>query len=268
MMTAIASRLAKRDTTLVSILLICLVGFLWAITEIVAQYTATKYLYSLYQVIWVRYATHLLFIILVFGPHYGMKIVKTQRPGLQWLRAFMMLVMPASFIIGANYMWVGNILSIFWLMPLMIIGLSLLFLKERASWSIWLLTIIGLVCSLIISHPNQNITFVGVALSLAMGLSFGLYVVMTRMLREEWTITNLFYTAAGVLVPLSFFLPRFWKPLTLQAGLLMALVGLLGFALLWVLDKALELTSAATLAPFFYSEMFFLVVFRLVTRLL
>ena len=244
----------KVDSTWSGIFLICILGFLWAFTEILAQYAAVQY--SLYQVIWVRYATHLLFMILVFGPRLGMKLVATRRVGLQFVRAIMMLITPAAFIIGANYMWVGNILSIFWLMPFMIIGLSVVLMKEGAPWPVWLLTLFGLACILFLAHPNSTFSMTGIGLAIVMGLSFSLYVVMTRMLRDESHITNLFYTALGVLIPLSFWLPGFWKPLTLQGGLLMALIGLLGFALLWVLDKALELTSAAMVAPFFYSEMF------------
>jgi S-adenosylmethionine uptake transporter len=180
----------------------------------------------------------------------------------------MMLVMPVSFIIAVNDMSVGNILSVFWVAPIMIILLSMLLVQERAPWTIWLLTLVGLGCVLVLTRPDGAVTPIGVGLSLTMGLSFSLYVVMTRMLRDEARLTNLFYTAVGVLVPLSFGLPVFWKPLTLQGGLLMVLVGLLGFALLWVLDKALETTSTAVAAPFLYSEMFFIVVLRLITRIL
>jgi drug/metabolite transporter (DMT)-like permease len=265
-MTTLTSKISKVDSTWISIFLICVLGFLWAFTEILAQYAAVQY--SLYQVIWVRYASHLLFMIVVFGPRLGTKLVATRRVGLQFLRAIMMLITPASFIIAVNYMWVGNILSIFWLMPIMIIGLSVLLMKEQASWPVWLLTLFGLACILFLAHPNKTFSLVGVGLAVVMGLSFSLYVVMTRMLRDESHITNLFYTALGVLIPLSFWLPGFWKPLTLQSGLLMALIGLLGFALLWVLDKALELTSAAMVAPFFYSEMFFILVLKLIMRIL
>ena len=265
-MTAIASKLVKLDSNRTGILLICLVGFLWALMEIVTAYAAIQY--SLYQVVWVRYATHLLFMLVVFGPRYKMQLISTQRLGLQLVRAVMMLIMPVSFIFAVNYMSVGNILSVFWLAPTLIIGLSMLLLKENAPWWIWLLTLIGLGCIAVLTRPTPSVTVLGIALSLAMGLSFSLYVVMTRLLREESTLTNLFYTAIGVLIPLSLRLPSFWKPLTLQGGLLMALVGLLGFALLWVLDKALEMTSTALVAPFFYSEMFFLIVLRLISRIL
>lgn len=265
-MTAILSRLSKLDSTRAGILLTCVVGFLWALMEIVTSYAAREY--SLYQVVWIRYATHLLFLAAVFGPRLGLKLISTQRLGLQLLRALMMLVMPVSFIWAVNDLPVGTILSIFWLAPFMILALSLLLTKESASWPIWLITVLGFGLVLVLTRPSLSVTATGIFLSIAMGLSFSLYVVMTRMLRAESTPTNLFYTAVGVLVPLSFGLPSFWKPLTLQGGLLMALVGLLGFALLWALDKALELTSAAMAAPFFYSEMFFIIVLRLISRIL
>src|SRR5262245_59785431 len=149
-MTTLTSKFMKVDSTWSGIFLICVLGFLWAFTEILAQYAAVQY--SLYQVIWVRYATHLLFMIVVFGPRLGTKLVATRRVGLQFLRAIMMLITPASFIIAANYMWVGNVLSIFWLMPFMVIALSVLFLKEGAPWPVWLLTFFGLACILVLAH--------------------------------------------------------------------------------------------------------------------
>ena len=265
-MTTLTQKYLKLDSTWTGIFLICVLGFLWAFTEILAQYAAVQY--SLYQVIWVRYLTHLLFMIIVFGPRLGTKLIATRRVGLQFLRAIMMLITPASFIIGVNYMWVGNILSIFWLMPIMIIVLSMFLLKEQVSWPVWLLGLFGLACVLFLAHPNKTFSLVGIGLALVMGSAFSLYVVLTRMLRDESHLTNLFYTALGVLIPLSFWVPGVWKPLTLQGGLLMSLIGLLGFALLWVLDKALELTSAAMVAPFFYSEMFFILVMKLILRVL
>jgi hypothetical protein len=54
----------------------------------------------------------------------------------------------------------------------------------------------------------------------------------------------------------------------LQAGLWMTLVGLLGFVLLWVLEKVLDMTSAAAVAPFLYLQMFWIVVFKLILRIL
>jgi drug/metabolite transporter (DMT)-like permease len=208
-------------------------------------------------------------MLLVFIPRHGIKkLVSTQRLGLQLLRSIMMLIMPVSFIVATEYMSVGNILTLFWLSPFMIMALSMFLLKEKAAWQYWAISFVGLICIVIITNPSRSITTTGIILSLAMGLSFSLYLVMTRMLREESTLTNLLYTASGVLIPLSLRLPTFWKTLTLQSGLMMVLIGLLGFVLLWILDEALEMTSAIFVAPFLYSQMFWMIVLRLVLRVL
>ncbi len=77
---------------------------------------------------------------------------------------------------------------------------------------------------------------------------------MTRSMHAENTLTSLFYTAGGVFFLLSFGLPFFWQPLTLMSGLLMASIGLLGFAALYALDKSLELASASVVAPIAYTQ--------------
>lgn len=265
-MTAITSRIIKLDSTRTGIVMICLLGFIWALMEILTQIAAREY--SLYQVIWVRYAAHLLFMLIVFGPRQGFRWMATGRPGLQLVRALMMLIMPVSFILAVEFMPVNSILAIFWLSPFMIFGLSALLLKEMASWRYWAIALFGFVCILIITRPSDFGSVTGIILSAAMGLSFSLYVVMTRMLRDEPTLTNLFYTAVGVLIPLSFRLTFFWKPLTLRGGLLMIVVGLLGFGLLWILDKAMDMISPTVAAAFFYSQMFWIVVIRLISNIL
>lgn len=263
-MTTIALKDIKLDSVRTGILLMCLVSFIWAVMELIIQRIPGEY--SLYQVVWVRYATHLLFMLVMFGPRLGIKLVVTRQLGVQSLRSVMMLIMPVSFISATEYMRAGNILAIFWFAPLVIMALSMVLLKERVSWHYWFTGIVGLVCTAILLHPNSSITTMGVILSLAMGLSLSLYLVMTRMLRDEFRLTNLFYTALGVLIPLSFKLPVFWKPLTLEAGLMMALIGLLGFVLLWVMDKALDITPAAVVAPFLYSQVFWIIVLEVILR--
>jgi len=248
------------------IVMICLLGFIWALMEILTQVAAREY--SLYQVVWVRYFAHLLFMLIVFIPRQGFQWMATGRLGLQVARALMMLIMPVSFILAVEYIPVNSILAIFWLSPFMMLGLSFLLLKERAPWQYWVIALFGLSCILIITRPSDFGNAAGLILAVTMGLSFSLYIVMTRMLRPEPTLTNLFYTAVGVLVPLSFKIPSVWKPLTIQGGVLMVAVGLLGFALLWVLDKAMDMISPVIAAPFFFSQMFWIIVIRLISRFL
>jgi drug/metabolite transporter (DMT)-like permease len=264
-MAVIVSKIRKLDKTRTSILLFCLVGLVWALMELITQVEAVSY--SLYEVIWMRYAAHLVFMLVVFAPRLGLRLVATHRLGLQILRGLMMLVMPVSFILAAPYMSTGNILAIFWLAPFIIIGLSVVWLKERVPWYSWVLALAGYTFILVLVHPNRALALPGILLAMAMGLSLSLYIVLTRVLRDEATVTNLFYTAASVLVPMSVRLPSVWRPLTLPAGLGMAAIGLLGFALLWMLDKAAEMENPGLAAPFLFSEMFFIIVIKLLGRI-
>lgn len=235
-----------------SIFLICFVSFVWALMELVVQTIARQH--SLYQVIWTRYATHMAFILLIFGPRHGLSFIRTKHLKLQLLRASMMLVMPFSFIIGVRYLGARNILAIFWLSPLLMLGLSMKLLCEKVGHRLWLTATAGYMAIVLLLHPNRNMTIIGSGLALAMGLSFSLYLVMTRMLRHESTVTNLFYTAFGVLAPLSIGLPWFWQRPTVVTGSMMTAVGLLGLLLLYALDKALEISAVTRLAPFLYTQ--------------
>jgi drug/metabolite transporter (DMT)-like permease len=168
---------------------------------------------------------------------------------------------------ATDHMSVSNIVSIFWLAPLMIVGFSRLLLGESTSWASWLASIVGLGIVVFLFDPNQNISGTGVLLSMAAALSFSLYVVMTKMLKEESILTNLFYTALGVFVPLSLGVASFWQPLSLRAALLMSSLGLLGFLLLWMLDKALDAASPSALAPFLFTQTFFMIVLESLVRI-
>jgi drug/metabolite transporter (DMT)-like permease len=204
----------------------------------------------------------------ILAPRHARKLITTRHPGLQILRALMMLIMPVSFILASEYIKIGTILTVFWLSPFIIIVLSMVLLRENVSWHYWLISIVGFICAATLYNPRGATMTTGIMLSLAMGLSFSLYVVMTRMLREESTSANLFYTALGVFVPLSLWLPAFWKALTFQSGLMMVLVGLLGFILLWVLDKASDMTSSAALAPFLFTQVLSMAVLDLIIKIL
>ncbi len=210
-MVAISSKITSLNSKTVGILLICGVSFLWGFLEVLVQHIPGGY--SIYQIVWFRYATHLLFMLLIFAPRQGLKLIKTKRLGLQLSRSFMMLIMPVSYVIATKYMSARDVLAVFWLLPMMIIILAIFLLRERVSWIHWVAAITGSAILALLLRPNLHVTGLGLLLAFVMGLSFSLYIVMTRMLREESRLTNLFYTGLGVVLPLSFALAFF-----LEAG--------------------------------------------------
>lgn len=206
--------------------------------------------YTLYQVVWVRYATHLIFMLLVLAPRYGWSLVRTRRPGLQLGRGLLMLVMPLSFILSLGRVRVSDVMAVFWLTPLCILAFAAIVARDRAPRLLWAAAAAASLGAVMILRPAVSVAAAAL-FGLGMALSFSLYVVLTRTLRDEPTMVNLFYSALAVFLPLSFGLPFFWQPLTLRDGLLMAAVGLVGLVVLWALDKACELMSVNVFAPLF-----------------
>lgn len=256
-MTTLSIKTLPAKSTRYGLLLMLAVSFIWAVMDVVLDHIGGAY--SLYQVVWVRYATHLLFILLVFGPQHGVRLVYTRRLPLQLLRGVMMFIIPVSYIVATRYIEPKNILFIFWLAPLITLILSVLFWRENASLLYWLAALGGLIAMVFILHPNRPMAVIGILLSLVMAVSFSLYLLLTRVLKDEPTLTNLFYTAISVLVPLSFGLFAFWQPLTLRSGLLMAVIGLFGFWMLWAMDKALEMASPVVVAPILFAQPLWLI---------
>jgi drug/metabolite transporter (DMT)-like permease len=82
-----------------------------------------------------------------------------------------------------------------------------------------------------------------------------LYIVLTRVLdRTDGVLTNLFYSAAGVLLALTPAVPFFWQTPSKRALAIAAVVGVLGFAVLWLLDLALRVWSAPRTAVFLFFQ--------------
>lgn len=236
------------------VLLIIASSFLWALVETLGYFIPGTN--SPYQTILVRYGAHLLFMVVVLGPRYKGGLVRTNRLPLQIFRSMLMVGMPFFYITAVlgYHMPLKDLHAIFWLSPLLVMGLGALILRERTGWTRWLLATIAFVGVLIVLHPDRGaLSFQGL-LAFGMAFCFSLYRVLTRALRTESTIANLFYTAFGVFVVLLVLAPTFWTELKPEHLVPMVAIGLLGYLALYLVDKAYESAPVSLLAPFIYIE--------------
>jgi drug/metabolite transporter (DMT)-like permease len=91
------------------------------------------------------------------------------------------------------------------------------------------------------------------ALPIVMALSFSLYVVMTRQLHTEPVMTNLLYTALGVFIALTPFIPSQWVMPSPRDAFLLAGVGAVGLVALYALDRAASHSAVTTSIPMLYA---------------
>lgn len=212
---------------------------LWVLVEVVAMKFQLNY--SPFQVVWARYATHLAIMLAIFGWRDPLALVRTRKPLFQLGRSLLMLVMPTAWVLALRRgMDTDTVLSLFGLSPLLICGLGVLLLKEFPSRGIWTSATVVTLGALTCLSLQGPLPLVGVAAALACAGSFSLYAVMTRMLTTETLRANMFYTALGVFVALSFVMPTMWVTPNSHDAFIMVLVGVLGLGSLFALDRAAE----------------------------
>jgi drug/metabolite transporter (DMT)-like permease len=248
-----------------AVLLVTVFAALWAVIEAMAARILRHY--SPYQVVWVRYAVHLMLMLIVWGPRAPATLLRTHRPVFQMARSILMLIMPASWIIATQSgVDQRSLMTVFWLSPLMITALAALLLGERIGWQVWLSAGAASTGAAILLQPESLPWSWLLILPLAMGLSFSLYVVMTRSLSRETYQSNLFYTALGVFLALSPFIPQIWMTPNLRDFVLMAGIGVLGFVALLALDRAAANAPVSATAPLLVLQLAFTMILEWARR--
>jgi len=220
----------------------------------------SKYLTRFYPVtiiVWARYTFHLLFVVIALGPRLGLALVRTSRPGAQFLRGLLLASSSLLFVSALKYMPLAESTAIAFLAPLFITLLAVLFLKEKVELARWVAVLCGFIGVLTIIRPGSNVFTWAVLLPVGNALCFASYQVLTRRLSGlENNYTSIFYAGLIGTLLLSATLPYVWVPP--QSGLHIAIfmaLGVLGGLGHLILIKAYDHAPASRLAPFSYSQL-------------
>lgn len=201
------------------------------------------------ELVWLRYAVHLLLLFLFSSTGSRASLLKTQYPAVQIGRSLLMLGMPVFWLAAAARMPNSSVMAFFWTTPLVaIVGASVL-LRERPKVLEAVLAIAGLAGTLLVLSPTGPTGRRGPVLALLMSGCYGLYLVGTRWLRREPTAVNLVYSALPVLLVLTPVMPFVWRWPPASTLPIIVLIGALGLVLLFLIDRALHLASVSRTAP-------------------
>ena len=191
----------------------------------------------------------------------GSRALRTRRPGIHAFRGLLLIGGGYTFFRGLEVLPLAEATSLIFAAPIFITALSVPLLREPVGWRRWAAVIVGFLGVLIIVRPGAaafqpaSLFVVGTAMFYALGM------ISARWIgRSEDVWTMMFYI---VLFPLLFsglMVPFVWEPpdmahLPLFLGL--AVFGTLGMTLI---TQAFRLASAAIVAPFEYTAMFWAVV--------
>lgn len=212
--------------------------------------------YPLGPLVWARYAIHLLFMLLLFGPRMGLGLVRTRHPGLQILRGVLLVSSTAMFYLSLKFLPLAEAAAISFVGPVVVTVLSGPLLRERVSRRQWMAVVLGFLGVLVIIRPGGAVFSPTVLFPLTTALLFALYQIATRKVAgRDDPLTTLFYTALVGAGLTSLALPFGWQAPTLpQVGLMIA-IGCLGGTGHFLLIRAVEHASPMALAPFVYTQL-------------
>ncbi len=221
--------------------------------------TTAKYLVQHYppaQVVWVRYAGHLVIAAVIFLPRHGLGLLQSQRLGLQVVRSLLLFGATCANFAALQYLQLAETASIFFSTPLMVAVLAVPLLGEHIGPRRWSAILIGFVGVMIVVRPGLGLVHWAISLSLLAALCAGLYQIATRKLAgTDRVATTQFYTALIGALAITPLVPFVWEMPNLYDALLMVCLGALGGFGHWMLILAHRLAPAPILAPFNYIQL-------------
>jgi drug/metabolite transporter (DMT)-like permease len=227
-----------------------LFGVSWAVYLAIGTFLPRGY--SIFEVLWGRYALHVLLTVLLIGPVQGMSLVRTNRPAMQLMRGLLMVITSVSAVFATSGMSLDGVRAVLWLAPPMVIALDRVVRGTPCRAPVWIACTVCWVGTILILKPSLGHDVRSVFWALLTAGSFAGYQLLTPSLRSDPATTSVFYSGLITLVPMSAIVPWVWRPLTGQAIIVYFGMGVAGWLSLLFLDKALHTMEPGAVAVFGY----------------
>lgn len=213
--------------------------------------------YSSEQVVWARTLSHLIFVLILFMPKAGLGILRTRRPGVQFLRSCMLISSTFLFFSAIKFVPIAQAASISFTAPLIVVLLAGPMLGERVTLPRLLAVIIGFVGVLVVIRPGAAVFQWASLLIVGSAACYAVYQVLTRRVAGfDAPETSVVYSALLGSVLMSAIVPFSWRtPDAWSDVLLLASLGVLGGLGHYCVARAMTYAAANFVAPFQYWQM-------------
>jgi drug/metabolite transporter (DMT)-like permease len=211
------------------------------------------------QVVFVRYAGHFATSALVFIPREGLVAFRSNAPGLQLLRAIMLLTSTIFNFAALKYLPITITTAIYFASPIIITILSVLFLDERIGGRRVAAILVGFVGVMVVVQPWGAAFHPAMFLSLGGLLCASSYFVLTRRLAgvESNSTSQLWASGLATLTLAPFGLAVWVWPQTELEFAVMCLIGVFGATGHGIAVAAHRFANASSLAPMTYIQVIY-----------
>ncbi|MBC2775055.1 DMT family transporter [Rhizobium sp. AQ_MP] len=233
---------------------------LFALNDAMGKWLVASY--GLGQVILIRSIAALL-ILAPFIWAAGLKpILEVERPGLQLLRVILSTLELFCFYYAVMYLPLADVMTYWLAAPIYVAAAAPFLLGEKVGWRRWTAIAVGFIGVVITLEPSSAMFTTPALISIVGTAAFAFMMLSGRSLRgTPDKILVLFQTGGAAIVGL-FVAPFGWTPLTsVSEMMLLGLLGIVAMSAHILVNRALKISDAATVAPLQYTLLLWAVVF-------
>ncbi len=239
-------------STLEAIGLVVLAGLLFVAMNAIVKALTDEH--NQVMIVWARYFFHVLTVAVIF-PGRLVGVLRAPRVGVQVGRSILLLLSTVFNFAALVYLPLADVSSIIFTAPIIVALLAVAVLRERVSVPRWVAIGAGFAGALLIVRPGAGTLNLGALLAFGCALTYALYQVTTRIVRESQPVVSLLYGGLVGMVAFSLLAPFWWEWPTPRVWLLFALVGSLGAGGHLLVIMALQRAEASRVSPFTYVQL-------------
>ena len=229
--------------------------------------------YALHQIVLVRSSVGLFLTLAVIMPlEGGYGLIRTKHLGLHLLRGFCVVLANMLFFVGLASISLPEATSLFFVAPLFITALSVVFLGEKVGWYRWFAISVGLLGVVVMLRPGSDAFRLAALLPVSAAFAYACLQILTRKIgfSDRASTMSFYIQLVFILVCVPFgllfgdgrfanpdnasidFLFRAWTLPDFRDGLIMLGLGF-GTALGgYLISQAYRVCEAVVIAPFEY----------------
>jgi len=212
------------------------------------------------EVVWLRYATHVVYLAVFWRVWKDLTPFRTQKPLMQIVRGFTLLGATFFNFWALNYLQLAQTSAIMFSAPLVVTALAGPFLGETVGIRRWAAVCVGFAGVLIVTRPGTGTMHWAALLSFCSTLSYASYSILTRRMHRTESPSALMMIAGMVgavaLAPVG---PSAVVDVEGWLWILALMTGAFGVIGHAALVMAHKVTSASVLAPFVYTQMIWMI---------
>jgi drug/metabolite transporter (DMT)-like permease len=212
--------------------------------------------YPVLELLWARYAGHLVFMLVVFAPRRGLALLRSTRPVLQVSRSTLFCISSFVMFYALGFVPLATAVAINFTSPLIVTALAPIMLAERVGTARAIAVGVGFVGAMIVVRPGSGAYHWAAFLIFVSAATSAMTQVLSRKVagHDAPETSNTYMVVAGFVLT-SLPLPFVWQtPANTWDSLLFVSLGVLGGLGHYCLVRAFELAPAPFISPFNYAQ--------------